>query len=148
MADPVSTVLIVSTAVSLLSATLGVVNTGTEAYRSSTLFPNRMNRLLQEVSALRGVVDECYETVSGGLVQAPPHVKELLIACFDQGKEIEQVLERAEESRRNFSSTTLSRLKMLLKMLSFILSSQGKQLDSSVTVFRDKVGMLRDACSE
>lgn len=103
-----------------------------------------MASLQQEVSALRGVVDECYETVTGGPVQAPPHVKELLIACFEQGREVETVIERAAESRRNLSSTVLSRLKMLF----FILSSQGKELDSSVAVFRDKVGILRDACSE
>ncbi|KAL1875248.1 hypothetical protein Daus18300_003319 [Diaporthe australafricana] len=120
------------------------MKTGTEVYRSSALFPHRIRILLNEISALRGVVDECYETVNDGPVQAPPHVKELLITCFEQGKEVEAFIERAAESRQQLSSTMLSRL----KMMSFILSSQGKQLDSSVAVFRDKVVILRDACSE
>lgn len=144
MADTVSAVLLVSTAVSVLSATLGLVRSGTEAYRSSALFPHRIELLLNEVSALRGLVDECYETVNDGPVEAPPHVRELLITCFEQGKEVEYVIERAGDSRRRLSSTMLSRLKMVF----FILSSKGKQLDSSVAVFRDKVVILRDACSE
>lgn len=144
MADPTSVLLVVSTAVSLSAASLGVVGTGLEAYRSSALFPHRIELLLNEVMALRGVVDECHETIIGGPVQAPPHVKELLITCFEQGKEVEKGIEKAAESIRNLSSTMLSRLKMVF----FILSSQGKELDSSVAVFRDKVGILRDACSE
>ena len=120
------------------------MSTGSEAYRSSLLFPHRIELLQQEVSALRGVVDDCYETVSGGPVQAPAHVKELLIACFEQGRDVDEVVQMAAETRRNLSNTILSRLKMVL----FLLSSQGKQLDSSVAVFRDKVGTLRDTCSE
>lgn len=139
-----STILLVSTVVSLVTVTIGFLHNVGNAYRSSALSLHRTELLQIEVSTLRGVVDECYETITGGPVQAPPHVQELMIACFEQGKEVEEFIVRAAEPRPDPSSVILSRLKVML----FILSSQGKQLDSSVAVFRDKVGMLRDACSD
>lgn len=40
-------------------ASIELLSTGTKAHRSSALFPHRIYNLLNEVSKLCGVVDEC-----------------------------------------------------------------------------------------
>jgi hypothetical protein len=144
MADVSQYVILAATIVSLASATVTTMNTAFDAYQSSNLFPKRIGLLQQEVGALRGVVDECYTTVTQGPVQAPDHVKALLVACFEQGREVDELLEKAVDTRRRMTSTVLSRL----RMVTFILSPRGRELDTTVAVLRNKVGILRDECSE
>ena len=147
MADPVTAVLLASTVISLTTAALGISRTGADLYRATVAFPIGLRLLQQEISVLRGVVDECYRTVSDGPVEVPPHVKDLLIACFDHGREIDQLAMQAENAAGLFSASTAMRISSKLKTALFILSRE-KELSTATAIFRDRVGLLRDACSE
>lgn len=83
-----------------------------------------------------GVIEECYRTVDDAPIQTPPHVKDLLIATFEQGAEVDKMLFRAKDAARD-------RLRSI-----WFISNHQDDLTSAVAILRDKVGLMRDACSE
>ncbi len=138
--DPLNTVLLTSTIFSLTTAVIGPISS---LVRASVVFPRKTQLLGHEISAMRGVVDECFRTIDQGPVDAAPHVKDLLITTFAQGKKVEQLAEKAYRATRGAGGRLLARA----RAMHFILWSED-ELTSAVAVFRDNVGLLRDACSE
>lgn len=148
MADPISTTLLTSTIVSLMTSALGISNTLSDLAKASLVFPRKIELLKNEIGVMRGVVDECFRTVDEGPIEVPPHVKDLLVSTFEQGEEVERLAFKA--SQVALGSSTASPVRKLfsrMKAMYFILSSE-KHLTSAVATLRDKVGLLRDACSE
>ena len=97
---------------------------------------------------MRGVVDECYRTIDEGPIDAPLHVRDLLLAAFEQGMEVEELAVKAWDAVSGAQTTSFStRIFSRAKSMYFIIRSE-RALTSAVAVFRDKVGLLRDACSE
>lgn len=142
--DGVSAILLASTVFSLATSSLGFFNSASDLYRGSVIFPRKIKLLKHELEALQGVVEECYRTVHG-VVEAPPHVKDLLYTTYGQGEEIDELAREAVEVVDRTAG--LGRVMSRIKTVSFIVRSE-KRLSSEIAVFRDKVGLLRDACSE
>lgn len=148
MADAISTTLLVSTIVSLMTSALGISNTFSNLAQASVVFPRKIELLRREIGVMRGVVDECFRTIDDGSIEAPPHVKDLLVATFEQGKEVERLAVKASDAAMGSSTASTARkFVSRAKSMYFILSSE-KHLTSAVAILRDKVGLLRDACSE
>jgi hypothetical protein len=145
MSDPISITLLVSTAYSLATSVVGPVS---DLVRASVIFPRKIELLRHEVGAMRGVVDECYRTIDEGPIEAPPHVRDLLVATFEQGMEVEELAVKASDAVSGAQSTSKTRIVFSrAKSMYFIIRSE-RALTSAVAIFRDKVGLLRDACSE
>ncbi len=142
--DPVSTTLLVSTALSLASSVavpiFGLVKT-------AAVLPWKLRLLQKEIVVMRGVVDECYQTISDGPIESPRHVKELLYTTHKQGEEVEGRVVKMIHADRDLGWGILGRIVSIIRMMLLGLG-QEKEADSEVAIFRDKVGLLRDACSE
>lgn len=55
---------------------------------------------------MQGVIDECYETLHGGIVQAPLHVKEILVAAHEQQRKVEMLISQVTRVHENENEET------------------------------------------
>lgn len=89
---------------------------------------------------MRGVIDECYKTLHGRIVQAPLHVKEMLVAAHEQQRKVEMLISQVTRVHENENEETGE--------VGDFAATKEKELASELAILRDKVGLLRDAYSE
>ena len=97
----------------------------------------KFKRLQTEILVLQDVVYECHQALD--VAEAPPHVRESLISCFDEGQEVVALAERASRGMgdRKQSLWTV-----------FRLIHNDDELTKTAAIFRERVALLRDMCSE
>jgi len=136
----VTTALLVASSFSLIGTVISPI---ARLIRDILLFPGKMQLIEQEVAAMRGVADECYRTIDQGPVKVSPHVQELLSTTYEQGRQVEDIVRRALAALRGCPDLMRSRFRIMM----FLVKDE-RDLVSAVAVLRDKIGLLRDACSE
>ena len=98
---------------------------------------DKFERLMIEIVVLRDVVYECHEILDR--VEAPRHVRESLISCFELGREVEQQAHNASEG----INSGRHHLKVAIRLV-----LHDDKLTKAAAVFRERVVLLRDMCSE
>ena len=117
------------------SATLAV--TVSKFVRDVRSAPGKFKRLFTEIVVLRDVVDECYGILDRS--DAPRHVRDSLISCFESGKEVEALAHQFDKGITSGGSQLRASVKLVLK---------DDELTKTAAVFRERVVLLRDMCSE
>ncbi|KAL8742249.1 MAG: hypothetical protein Q9190_005240 [Brigantiaea leucoxantha] len=130
MTDVISALALIST-----SATLTV--TLSKFVTSVRSAPAKFRRLVTEILVLQDVVDECHEVL--GRVEAPRHVRESLISCFETGQEVEKLARSASKNMNADRRPLIEAVKLVLR---------DDELTRAAAVFRERVVLLRDMCSE
>jgi len=145
--DSLSAVGLASTIILLVSASFSLTTALGNLYTVTDL-PHKIWLLYDEVRVIRSVVDECYQTIEGGPIESPQHIKDLLVSTHEQEKEVEKLVAKAlHVVPRRGSNSFATRLHFLIKSATFMVRTE-KEMTSAVAILRDKVALLRDACSE
>ena len=132
-------IILVTSLFALVSTSTSLLVTASKFTTNVRNAPTKHKRLLAEIHVLRDVVDECHEVL--GRVKAPQHVRESLISCFDMGKEVAELLYKARGGAP-ISFDTLP-LKEAVRLV-----LRDDELTKAAAVFRERVVLLRDMCSE
>jgi hypothetical protein len=140
--DSISIVLLISTTFSLITTVSPQAHGWVKTFAT---LPRRVVLLQNEIRTIRNVIDECFETIHGGVLETPVHVREMLTAAHDQQEKLElliaQMIHPTTDGREE--DVTTSGVKLVI-----FATTMEEQLNSELAILRDKVGLLRDACSE
>lgn len=91
--------LIVTTSVLALISTTAILTVTLSKFRTGVKnAPKKYKRLWTEILVLQNVVYECHEILDQ--VEAPQHVRESLISCFEAGEEVERLAQSASQGLR------------------------------------------------
>ena len=134
MADPLTTVIV---ALALISTSTSLAVTISKFIAGVRNAPKKYRRLWTEVLVLREIVDECHQILDR--VKVPKHVWESLISCFEMGQEVEDLLHKAQGHIDPDRQRIMVAIRLVLR---------GDELTKAATIFRERVVLLRDICSE
>ena len=134
MAD---TLIAATSILALLSTSTTLIVTLSKFAKHVREAPDKYTRLVTEMEILRDVIDECHEVVHD--TQAPRHVREVLISCFDMGEKFRSMLHAFREDKHSRFPRTLMAIRLVL---------HDEELTNTAVTFREKAVLLRDICSE
>ena len=132
-----NTLITVTTILALLSTSATLSVTSRKFYTNVRGAHEKYIRLWTEILVLRDVVDECHGVLDR--VEAPQHVRESLISCFEMGEKVAKLAHEASEG----IDSGRSRI-----MVAIQLVTRDDELTKTAAIFRERVVLLRDMCSE
>ncbi|KAM7183206.1 hypothetical protein V8F33_013733 [Rhypophila sp. PSN 637] len=142
--NSLSILLIVSASISLGTALIGPLNA---LIKAVTTIPRRIELLKDEIKTMGEILGECLTTIEEAPTKAPPHVQDLGVATYEQWKDVGELAERAWDATAPNSKSAFMSAFWRIRAARYINKREG-ELVSAVANLRDKVGLLRDACSE